>query len=56
LNSSISTEIQKLNEAKSKYLDNRRKLDEERTKHLEKAVKILREFLFNLLGPELKKK
>jgi len=27
-----------LNAAKGKYLDNRRKLDEERTKALEKAV------------------
>jgi len=37
LNSNITTEIQKLNEAKGKYLDNRRKLDEERTKALDKA-------------------
>ncbi len=34
----MNEEIHKLNDAKSKYLDNRRKLDEERTKALEKAV------------------
>jgi len=39
LNSNITTEITKLNAAKGKYLDNRRKLDEERTKALEKAVR-----------------
>lgn len=39
LNSTITSEIQELNSAKSKYLENRRKLDEERTKALEKVVR-----------------
>jgi len=35
----MGSEIDKLNHAKAKYLENRRKLDEERNKALEKAVK-----------------
>lgn len=38
MGSNMNTEINKLNIAKGKYLENRRKLDEERNRALEKAV------------------
>lgn len=40
MSKSMGSEIDKLNYAKSKYLENRRKLDEERNKALEKAVRM----------------